>query len=92
MKRPQQVLAGFQIDARLAAHGGVDLRQQRGRNLHHGNAAHEDGSQERAHIAHHAASQSEQYRLPVGAVPHHFGRKFFQLRERLPALAVGHYQ
>ena len=48
MKAAQQILARDQIHAGLAADRGVHLRQQRGGNLNHRNAAHEDRRQESA--------------------------------------------
>ena len=56
------------VDRRLATHAGIDLRQQRRRNLHKRHAAHVAGSGKAGHIAHHAAAQGKQHRLAVAAV------------------------
>ena len=42
MEATDEVLASHQIDAGLASDGGIDLCEQRGRDLNDGNAAHED--------------------------------------------------
>ena len=51
VKAADQVLAGDQIHAGLAAYRGVHLSQQRGGDLNHGNAAHEDRRQESGDVA-----------------------------------------
>src|SRR5262245_37374157 len=56
MKCPDHVLLevagrGFEIDTRLAAYGGVDHREQRGRALKHGYAPAIDGGGEPGEVA-----------------------------------------
>ena len=55
-ERADQILALREIDTGLAADRGVDLGEQRGRHLHHGNAAVIDGGREPSDIAHHTAA------------------------------------
>jgi hypothetical protein len=49
-------LPAGQVDGRLAAHRAVDLREQRGRYLHQGDAAHVQRRRETSEIAHDAAA------------------------------------
>ncbi len=58
IERPHQILAGAQIDCGFAAHTGVHLRKQAGRNLPERYASLIGGSGEAAEIANHAATQS----------------------------------
>jgi hypothetical protein len=67
MKAADKVLALGQVDAGLAAHGRIHLRQKRGGHLHIGNAAHVDRGQKAAHIAHNAAAKGNQERAAVPA-------------------------
>ena len=53
----QQVLALRGIDTGLATHRTIDLRQQRGRALHEGQAAQDGGGGEAGQITHHATAQ-----------------------------------
>ena len=93
MKRPDQVLARGQIHAGLAADRRVHLRQQRGRNLHHRNAAHEDGREKSAYIAHHSAAQREDDRAAgQRRCSTSFAASFSSCASVLAALAVGHLQ
>ena len=62
------VLAQRVVDAGLAADRGIDLRQQRGRHLHEGHAAHVAGGGEAGHVADHAAAQRDQRGLAVAFV------------------------
>ena len=60
---PQRV-----VDARSCRRPRIDLRQQRGRHLHEGHAAHVAGRRKAGHVADHAAAQREQHGLAVAAV------------------------
>ena len=53
------VLALREVDAGLAAVGGVDLGDQRGRHLHDRHAALVDGGAEARHVPHHAAAERD---------------------------------
>ena len=57
MERAEQVLALRRVDAGLAADGGIDLRQQRGRHLHEIDAAAQDRRRKAGEIADHAAAE-----------------------------------
>lgn len=59
MKRAAEVLARRNINSRLAAYGGINLREERGRNLREINAAHINRSREARHIARYAAAESD---------------------------------
>ena len=75
MEAADQVLADRQVDAGLAADGGVHLRQQRGGDLQHRNAAHEDGGQKSAHVGDDAAAEGDDHAGAVAARAHHFARR-----------------
>ena len=62
---PDEVLAARMVDAGLAAHGGIDLRQQRGRNLHIAHAALVARGGEAGDVAHHPAAQGKHGGIPV---------------------------
>ena len=66
-----QVLARDQIDACLAADGRVHLGEQSGRNLNHGDAAHEDRGEESRHIGDDAAADGYDNARAIGAALHH---------------------
>ena len=57
MESADQVLALRRVDARLAADGAVNLRQQRGRDLHEADAAAKDGGGEAREVADDAAAE-----------------------------------
>ena len=59
MEGADQVLALRRVDAGLAADGGVDLRQQRGRHLHEADAATHDARRKAGEIADHAAAERD---------------------------------
>jgi len=69
IERADQILAARMIDAGLAADRGVDLREQRGRNLHVADAALIAGGRKACDIADHAPAQGEH-----GGVAVHFLR------------------
>ena len=84
-----QVLTGHQVDAGLAADGRVHLRQQRGGDLNHRDAAHEDGRQEARHVGDDAAAKGNHQAGAVAAAAHHFFGRLFERPEALPVLAAG---
>ena len=59
MERAEQILALRRVDAGLAADGGIDLRQQRGRHLHEIDAAAQDRRGKAGEIADHAAAERD---------------------------------
>ena len=59
VERADQVLALGQVDRGLAADGGVDLREQRGRRLHDGDAAVVHRRREAGGVADHAAAEGD---------------------------------
>ena len=60
-----EVFAGDEVDAGLTADRGVDLREERCRNLHVTDAAHVDGGEESGDVAEDAAT--ERARIAIGA-------------------------
>ena len=62
------VLAQRVVDARLAADGGIDLRQQGGGHLHEADAAHVAGRRIAGQVADHAAAQRHQGGLAVAFI------------------------
>ena len=83
-----QVLAADQIDAGLAADGGVHLGEQRGGDLQDGDAAHEDGGQEAAHVVDDAAAESDHHAGAIGAELHHLLGQLLDGREALLIFAA----
>ena len=83
IERADHVLAQRVVDGRLAAHGRIDLRQQRGRHLYERNTAHVAGRCETRHVAHHAAAKRKQHRLAVAAV---LEQRIENQVERVPVL------
>ena len=77
MEAADQVLAADEVHAGLAADRGVHLRQQRGRNLHDRDAAHEDRREESGHVVDDAAAERDHHAGAVAAAPHHLlGQRF----------------
>src|SRR4051794_1897782 len=67
MKRPNQVLALRVIDADLAADRAVDLREERGRDLHDGDAAEECGGGKTRGVAEHTSANGDDGARAIGA-------------------------
>ncbi len=67
VERADQVLAAWVVDARLAADGGVDLRQQRGGQLDDGQAAQQRRRREAAEVADDAAAERDERRPTLDA-------------------------
>ena len=61
------VLAPRVVDRGLAAHRGIDLREQRGRNLHERHAALVDRRGEAGEVAHHAAAEGDDQGVAAAA-------------------------
>ncbi len=87
-----QILPGDQIHSRLAANGGIDLRQHRRRNLHQLDPAHIKRGQQPAHIAYDAAAKSDDHRLAIRAQARQFFSHCLDGSQALRRLAVGHRQ
>ena len=84
MEGPHHVLAARVVDAGLAAHRGIDLRQQAGGHLHEVDAALEAGGGKAGQVAHHATAQRHDQAL---AVQPGFQHAVMDGVELLPALA-----
>ena len=61
-----RVLGGAQVDARLAAHRGVDHGKERGRHPHPAHPAEQDGRDEPRDVRHHAAAVADDHHVPIG--------------------------
>ena len=92
MEAADQVLAGAEVDACLAADGGVYLRQQRCRHLDEIDAAHVDGCEKAGHIADDAAAEGNQDRAAIGASGRQLLCQPLQRCEPLVLLAGGQLQ
>ena len=68
---PDHVLRLGQIDADLAAHGTIDLGQERGGNLQEADAPGVGGGDEAGQVADHAAADRDDHRLAVGVQLEH---------------------
>ena len=88
VKGADQILAAGVIDRGLAAHRGVDLRQQRGRHLHEIDAALVAGRDEAGQVADHAAAECQHQRVASEAVGDQHVEHAPGGRERLVLLAV----
>ena len=66
-KLPMRFLPAAEVDAGLAAEGGVDLGEDGGGHLDVADAAHVDGGEEAGEVADDAAAEGEQDRVAVGA-------------------------
>src|SRR5260370_21651224 len=92
MEAAHQILPRAQIDAGLTADSRVHLRQQRSRNLQHGYAAHEYGSQKSGHIVDDAAAESDDHAGPVSPALHHLLGHGFERREPFLRFTAGAIQ
>ncbi len=82
MEGPDEVLAVARVDSGLAAHGGIHLRQERGRHLHEAHAATQDRGGEPRQIADHAPAQRQDDVAPLAALVE---QPFHRLRQPGPA-------
>ena len=67
MEAADEVFAGGEVDAGLAADGGVDLGEESGGDLDVADAAHVDGGEEAGDVADDAAAEGEEERVAVGS-------------------------
>ena len=88
MKRTDQILPRNKIHAGLAAYSSVHLRKQRGGNLNHRNAAHEDGCKESADVGEDSAAERHHHTGPVAAGMHHLFGQFLHRGESLLVFAA----
>ena len=71
MERADQVLACIGVDAGLAAYRSVDHAQQRGRHVHHSDAAQPVGGHEAGEVSHRSAAEAHK---GAGAVQSHLSQ------------------
>ena len=90
MERANQVLAERMIDADLAADGAVDLRKQRGRDVHEPDAAQIGGRGESDDVADHAAADRDDGDAAVGRHANQCVVDPADGLQGLGTLAVGH--
>ncbi len=84
-----EVLAGGEVDAGLAAEGRVDLGEEGGGQADVADAAHVDGGEEAGDVADDAAAEGEEDGVAVGAGEGELLGEGFDLGEALVALAGG---
>ena len=81
MEDADQVLAVRGVDAGLAADGGIDLRQQRGRHLHEIHAAPHDAGGEAGEIADDAAAERDHHVAALQPRRQHAVDHLLQMRQ-----------
>ena len=74
-KAPSRFLPWRGVDAGLAADAAVDLGEQRGRDLHEGQAAQRGGGGEAGEVADHAAAERDHRGAPLDAGVERAGRR-----------------
>jgi hypothetical protein len=92
VERADQILAGGQVSARLAAQRAVHLREQRGGHADVADAAHVDRREEAGKVADHAAAERNQNGVAVGTVLGEFFSKALDRVKPLVLLASGQDQ
>ena len=85
------VLAQRVVDAGLATDRRIDLRQQRGGQLHKRHAAHETGRGKAGHVADHPATERKQHRLTVASLAQQGVKNQVQGLPGLVLLAIGQH-
>ena len=83
MEGADEVLALRRVDAGLAADRGIDLRQQRGRDLHEVHAAASDRGGKAGEVADDAAAKREDDIAALELGIEDAGDDRFEMRERL---------
>jgi hypothetical protein len=89
MERANQVLAERMVHTNLAADGAVDLRQERGRNLHQRDPAQKRRRRKARRIAQHPAAERDDRAAAIGSGS---DERFVYARhrgQRLVSLAIG---
>src|SRR5271165_6797791 len=89
MKAADQVLAGGKVHSGLAADRGVDLSQQRGRDLDHRDTAHENGGEKACHVREDAATECNDDAGPVAAPAGNLLGEGLYVGETLARFAAG---
>ena len=89
MKRPDQVLPARVIDTSLAADGGVDLREQRGRHLHVGDARAGSKPPRNPRDPHHPAAQGDHGAVAREAIGDQDVDQSRHVLQRLVRLPIG---
>ena len=82
-------LPASEVDAGLAADGGVDLREEGGGDLDVADAAHVDGGEEAGDVADDAATEGEEEGVAVGSGGGELLGEGFDAGHALVALACG---
>ena len=67
VKRANQILSRTQVNPGLTTNRGIHLSQHSGGDLHQVDATHVERCQQTSYVAHHAASESNDDRAPIGA-------------------------
>jgi hypothetical protein len=88
VERTDEILSTGMVHSGLAAHGRIDLREQRRGDLHERDAALITGGREPCHVADDAASQGNDAGVAREAIRHEHVEHARHVRERLVDLAV----
>ena len=92
MEAADEIFSADQVHSGLTADRRVHLCEQRGGDLQHGNAAHENGRQKTRAIAHDSSAKGHQQRLAVGFRAHHPFCQLFHRVQPLGWLTIIHLQ
>ena len=84
-----EIFSGGEVDAGLAADGGVDLSEEGGGDLHVADAAHVDGGEEAGDVADDSAAEGDEEGVAVGSGEGELLGEGFDAGEALVALAAG---
>src|SRR5689334_6738016 len=91
MKGADQILAGLQIDASLAADGRVNLGHNCGGNLDDIDSAHVNRGEKTGHISDNAPAQGDQHSVAIGTESDQLFRQCLDGCHSLVTLAVWHF-
>ena len=88
MERSEQILAGSQVHAGLAADGRVDLGEQRSGHLDNGHAAHKGCREEAGHVGDDTSAEANDKARAIGTGFGHLLGERFHFGEALAAFAA----
>src|SRR5664279_1034107 len=89
VKAAKEILALGEVNAGLAAHGGVDLGEKCGGDLHVRNATHERRGQKAANVADNATAKGDEERSAIAAGLCHLARQLLDACECFVLFAGG---
>ena len=89
VKTSDQIFAARQIDARLSADSGVDLREERRGHLNDWKSTHKDSGKETSHVIDDAAAKGDDYAGTIRAGVNHALGQGFESCQSLVRFAAG---